>query len=147
MTIIITRPEVARSSLRTKVNELLVCMDMDSKRNETIEKLLIEKDAAIQEMYRFSYGVRSYEEGVMGYTSDPFFHTVNIIAIKERYAKRIARYKLKYERFNTIVNLLPSEDKEILIRAFSTDLPVDERDVKNVIRKHLKLIEQYYDLT
>lgn len=120
---------------------------MDAQRNKTIERLLIEKDIAIREAYQFSFGVRSYEEGVPGCTSDPFVHVVNIIAIKERYAKRIQRYRLKHERFHTIVNLLPSEDKETLVRAFCTDLIVDEQDVKRTIRKHLKVIEQYYDLT
>ncbi|MER2057837.1 MAG: hypothetical protein ABTA16_03370 [Niallia sp.] len=147
MAIIVTKPEIAHSSIRAKINELLICLQMDAQRNKTIERLLIEKDEAIREAYRFSFGVRSYEEGVPGCTSDPFTHVVNIIAIKERYAKRIQRYRLKHERFHTIVNLLPSDDKETLVRAFCTELEVDERDVKRAIRKHLKVIEQYYDLT
>lgn len=147
LAIIVIKPEVAYSSLRAKVNELLYCLKMDAQRNETIEKLLIEKDIAIREAYEFSFGVRSYEEGVPGSTSDPFFHVVNIIAIKERYAKRIQRYRLKHERFHTIVNFLPSDDKETLVRAFCTELEVDERDVKRAIRKHIKIIEQYYDLS
>lgn len=147
MAIIVTKPEIAHSSIRAKINELLICLQMDAQRNKTIERLLIEKDDAIREAYRFSYGVRMLEEGVPGCTSDPFTHVVNIIAIKERYAKRIQRYRLKHERFHTIVNLLPSDDKETLVRAFCTELEVDERDVKRAIRKHLKVIEQYYDLT
>lgn len=147
MAIIVTKPEIAQSSIRAKINELLVCLQMDAQRNETVEKLLIEKDIAIREAYRFSFGVRSYEEGVLGCTSDPFTHVLNITAIKERYAKRIKRYRLKHERFHTVVNLLPSEDKETLVRAFCTELEVDERDVKRAIRKHIKIIEQYYDLS
>lgn len=120
---------------------------MDAQRNKTIELLLIEKDIAIRESYRFSFGVRSYEEGVLGCTSDPFAHVLNIMAIKERYAKRIQRYRLKHERFHKVMKRLPSDDKETLVRAFCTELEVDERDVKRAIRKHLKVIEQYYDLT
>lgn len=147
MSIVITKPEVAHSSLRAKVNELLYCLQMDAQRNRTIERLLIEKDNEIQEAYRFSYGVRTLEEGAMGCTSDPYYHVVNIIGIEERYTKSINRQKLRHKRFQNIVDVLPSKDKETFVRAFCTSLEVDEREVKQVIRKHLKTIESYYDLT
>lgn len=144
MAIIVTKPEIAHSPIRTKVSELLYCLKVDAQRNKSIERLLIEKDIAIREAYEFSFGVRSYEEGVPGTSSDPYFHVLNIIALKERYEKRINRYRLKHERFHIIVEHLPIEDKETLIRAFCTDLEVDEQDVKSVIRKHLKYIESVY---
>ena len=144
MAIIVTKPEIAQSSIRAKVSELLYCLQVDAQRNKSIERLLIEKDIAIREAYRFSFGTRSYEEGVPGSTSDPFTHVVNILALKERYAKRIQRYRLKHERFHTIVEHIPIEDKETLVRAFCTDLEVDERDVKRVIRKHMDYIESIY---
>lgn len=144
MAIIVTKPEIAHSPIRAKVSELLYCLQVDAQRNKSIERLLIEKDIAIREAYKFSFGTRSYEEGVPGSTSDPFHHVVNILAIKERYAKRIQRYRLKHERFHTIVEYLPIEDKETLVRAFCTDLEVDERDVKRIIRKHVDYIESVY---
>ncbi|MEK4128543.1 hypothetical protein NYE67_02625 [Solibacillus sp. FSL W8-0474] len=144
MAIIVTKPEIAHSSIRTKVNELLYCLQVDAQRNKAIEELLIEKDNAIRELYKFSFGTRSYEEGVPGSRSDPFYHVVNIIALKEWYEKRINRYRLKHERFHTILEHLPFGDKETLIRAFCTTLEVDEKDVKEVIRKHLKYIESVY---
>lgn len=144
MAIIVTKPEIAHSSIRTKVNELLYCLQVDAKRNKAIEELLIEKDIAIRDAYKFSFGTRSYEEGVPGSRSDPFYHVVNIIALKECYEKRINRYRLKHARFHTIVEHLPFGDKETLIRAFCTSLEVDEQDVKEVIRKHLKYIESVY---
>lgn len=144
MAIIVTKPEIAHSSIRAKVSELLYCLQVDAQRNKSIERLLIEKDIAIREAYRFSFGTRSYEEGVPGSTSDPFHHVVNILAMKERYEKRINRYRLKHERFHKIVEHLPFDDKETLVRAFCTELEVDEQDVKRIIRKHLKYIESVY---
>lgn len=144
MAIIVTRSEIAHSAMRSKVNELLYCIKVDAQRNKAIERLLIEKDMAIRQSYEFSFGIPSYEEGEPGSTSDVFYHVTNILAVQERYNKRIQRYRLKHERFHTIVEHLPVEDKETLVRAMCTNLPVDERDVKRVIRKHLKCIESVY---
>lgn len=144
LAIIVTKPEVAFSSKRAQVNELLYSLGSDAKKNEMAEQLLIERDLEIEAAYDFSYGVAMIDPLDRWYTSDTFHIVSEINAIKERYAKRIKRCRIRHERFKSIVEELSQEDAETFIRAFCTDLEVDEQDVKKIIRKHLKLIKSFY---
>lgn len=144
LAIIITKPEIAFSSQRAHVNELLYSLGSDAKKNEVAEQLLIERDRAVEAAYDFSYGVAMMDPLDRWYTSDTFHIVSEIIAIKKRYAKRMRRCKIRHERFNSIVEELPQGDAETFIRAFCTDLEVDERDVKLIIRKNIKLIKSFY---
>jgi hypothetical protein len=145
LAIIITKPEIAFSNQRAQVNELLYSLGSDAKKNEVVERLLLERDQEIEAAYEFSYGVAMLDPIDRWYSSDTFNIVSEIIALKERYAKRIRRCKVRHERFNSIVKGLPSEDAETFIRAFCTDLEVDERDVKAIIRKHYKFLASFYD--
>lgn len=144
LAIIVTKPEVAFSSQRAQVNELLYSLGSDAKKNEMAEQLLIERDQAVEAAYDFSYGVAMMDPLDRWYTSDTFHIVSEIITIKKRYSKRIRRCRIRHERFNSIVEELSQEDAETFIRAFCTDLEVDERDVKLIIRKYLKLIQSFY---
>lgn len=144
LAIIVTKPEVAFSSLRAQVNELLYSLGNDAKKNRLAEQLLIERDREIEVAYDFSYGIAMIDPLDRWYTSDTFHIVSEIIAIKERYAKRIKRCRIRHKRFKSIVEELSPEEAQTFIRAFCTDLEVDEQDVKKIIRKHLKLIKSFY---
>ena len=144
LAIIVTKPEKAFSNLRAQVNELVYSLGNDAKKNEMAEQLLIERDREVEAAYDFSYGVAMMDSLDRWYTSDTFHIVSEIIAIKERYAKRIQRCRIRHKRFYSIVEQLSPEEAETFIRAFCTNLEVDEQDVKRIIRKHLKLIQSYY---
>lgn len=103
MAIIVTKPEIAFANQRAQVNELLYSLGSDAKKNEVAERLLLERDQKIEAAYEFSYGVAMLDPINRWYTSDTFNIVSEIIALKERYAKRIRRCKVCHERFNTIV--------------------------------------------
>lgn len=144
MTIVVTKPEVASSTIRTAINEVLFSMQLDAQRNEELERLLIERDIAVKEAYRFSYGVVVMDKMEVPIISDTYFVACEVIALKERYAKRIRRCKLRHKRFKDILTQLPLSDSETLAKALCTSIEVDERDVKKVIRKHLKFMQSFY---
>ena len=144
LAIIVTKPEIATSTLRTCVNELLYSLSIDAQRNKQIEQLMIERDLEVATAYDFNYGTAMMDPLDRWYTSDVFYIASEIISLKERYSKRIRRCQVRHERFKSIVEELPQGDAEVFLRAFSTDLEVDEQDVKLIIRKHLKLIKSFY---
>lgn len=144
LAIIVTKPEIAHSIQRARVNELLYSLGSDAKKNEFVEQLIIERDREIEAAYEFSYGVAILDPTDRWYTSDTFNIVSEIIALKERYAKRIKRCRVRHKRFKRIIAMLPEKDSDILARAFCTSIEVDERDVKRVIQKHFKLIKSFY---
>ena len=144
MAIVITRPEIASSPLRTRISELMFALQKDAKRNREIEALMVARDYEVDEAYDFSYGVANYDDTNSTCPRDTAYIAIEIIAIKDRYKRLIERCRVRHKRFSDLVEQLPSEDRETLIKAFCTELEVDERDVKRIIRKHLKLIETYY---
>lgn len=144
MTIIVTKPEIASSPIRSRVNELLYSLENDAKKNKEVERLLIEKKEAIDDAYNFSYGVTLWDENDRWMVNDTHHIACEIIALKSNYEKRIKRCRIRHKRFKTIIDQLPQTDAETLTKAFCTDIEVDEQDVKKVIRKHLKYLEQFY---
>lgn len=144
MMIVVTKPEVASSRLRETINELLYSLQLDAKRNEELERLLIERDREITAAYQFSYGVATLDDSEGRLISSTHHIACEIIALKERYAKRIKRCRIRHKRFKDILEQLPTNDAETLATALCTSIEVDERDVKKVIRNHLKLIKSFY---
>lgn len=144
LAIVVTKPEIALSQIRSRVNELLFSLQNDAQKNSEVERLLIEKEEAIEEAYNFSYGITLWDKNQPWMVNDTQYIACEIIALKDYYDKRIKHCRIKHKRFKDIIDQLPQQDAEVLIKAFCTSLEVDEQEVKRVIRKHFKLIQSYY---
>lgn len=144
MAIIIVEPEKASSRIRSQINELLYLLQTDAQKNREIELLIRERDVAIREAYNFTYGVVTWDREEFSFIKDVSTLAGEAIAIRERYEKRLKRCTVKHKRFKTIVdNLLPNE-RETFLKAFCTDIEVDGREVKLIIKKYYTVINRYY---
>lgn len=144
MTIVIVKPEKLGSVQRARVNELLYCLKCDAQKSKELEQLIKERDYEIANAYRFSYGVVNLDSTEPDICYDPFYLVSEIISLKERYAKRIQRFKIRHKRFKDVLDVLPAGDAEVLMKALCTSIEVDEREVKKVIKKHFNLIKGFY---
>lgn len=146
MTIVVIKPDTVYSPTKDLINDLIISLQLDAKRNEQLERLIIERDEEVANCYDFSYGCAKWgdQSDSHPYTTGTDTIAINIIALKDYYAKRIRKCQIRHARFKALLEELPDEDSEILAKAFCTDISVDERDVKKVIKKHLPLIEDRY---
>lgn len=144
MAIIVTKPEIAKSRMRSHINELLYLLQTDAQKNREIELLIRERDAAIKEAYNFTYGIVTLNPEEFSFIKDVSTLAGEAIAIRERYEKRLRRCTVKHKRFKTIVNQLSNQERETFLKAFCTDIEVDEQEVKRIIRKHSASIGRYY---
>lgn len=145
MVIVITRLDIAQSQKRSKINEILYCLQNDINKIINLPDLIQERDGALEEVYNFSYGVVSYEPNEPGYSGDPYYLATKIIGVKEYYNKRIERILKRDKEINSLLDSLPLEDSQTLRRAFFTAEKVDEIEVKKTIRKHLPKFEEIYN--
>lgn len=149
MAIVVTKPEIAFSPIRTQINEYMYCIKRDAQRSREVEQIMMERDIEVREAYRFSYGVAMTDEMVERTPTSTEFVAANIIALKERYAKRIRRCKLRHRRFERLVQEVretSENDADTLIKAFCTTIEVDERDVKAILRMHIPLLKNLYGI-
>ena len=144
MAIIVVKPEIAYSTMRGQVNELLYLLQTDAQMNREIERIRVERDAAIKEAYSFTYGITRWNRDGFNFISDVPTLACDVIAIKERYEKRLRRCAVKHRRFKTVIDNLSTEERETFLKVFCTDIEVDERDVKRIIKKHFSTINYYY---
>ena len=144
MTIIAVKPEKAYSKVRAQINELMYLLQIDARMDREIERIIVQRDAAIEEAYSFTYGVTTWDHNEFSYTKDVPTLACEVIAIKERYEKRLRRCEIKNKRFKTILSLLSREEQDTLLKAFCTDIEVDECDLKRIIKKHLNTINHYF---
>lgn len=127
----------------------MYCIKRDAQRNREVEQIMMERDIEVREAYRFSYGVAITDEMVERTPTSTEFVATNIIALKERYAKRIRRCKLRHRRFERLVQEvreISENDADTLIKAFCTTIEVDERDVKAILRMHIPLLKNLYGI-
>lgn len=144
MVIIVTKQKIAQSTIESKVNEIIYCIQQDIKKINSLPYLFEKMKEEIRELYSFSYGVASYQENEPGYSGDPFQLTTSIIGTKEYYNKRIQRILKRESELRELFDSLSIEDKETLTDAFITSKQVDEQEVKRIIQKHLDKFEQIY---
>lgn len=144
MAIIVVKPELAKSRKRAQINELLYLLKTDAQKNREIERIIRERDAAIADAYSFTYGCTTWDINEFSYIKDVATLAGEVIAVRERYVKRLKRCTVKHRRFKTIVDQLPTKERETFLKAFVTDIPVDEKDVKDIIKKHFAMINRYY---
>ena len=91
MAIIVVKPEKAYSKIRAQINELLYLLKTDAQMKREIERIIIERDAAIEEAYSFTYGITRWIRDEVIFVSDVPTLACDVIAIKERYKKRLRR--------------------------------------------------------
>lgn len=142
--IIVVKPEIAYSKVRAQINELLYLLQTDAQMDREIKRIIIERDAAIEEAYSFTYGITTWDQNEFNFIKDVPTLASEVIAIKERYEKRLRRCTVKHKRFKTIIDHLNIEEQETFLKTFCSDIEVDERDVKRIIKKHLVTINRYY---
>lgn len=144
MTVIYSEPEVKYSNKASRVNELYYLLKCDAEKNKMVEQLIIEREAAIKDAYNFTYGVVKWDIDQFNYPSRTENVVEEILALKEYYQKRIMRCEIKHKRFKEILEQIPFNDAEVLLKAFCSPLEVDVKEVKKVIRSNIHVVGKYY---
>ncbi|MEY2371537.1 hypothetical protein [Lysinibacillus capsici] len=96
-----------------------------------------------QELYEFSYGVTSYDDGV-SITKGTERLALMIIAEKGNRKRQIDRLERAYKRFCSILDSLTTQDMEVLKQYFIERKKVDYELLRGVVKNHLTFIEAYY---
>lgn len=145
-----TRYEISSESdndvpvMEARIRNTMYCLWKDATSKELVKYLKRSAEQYFQELYEFSYGVTSYDVDV-SITKGTERLALMIIAEKENRKRQIDRLERAYERFNSILDSLPSQDVEVLQKYFKERKKVDYELLRGVVKKHLKFIEAYYD--
>lgn len=130
--------------MEARIRNTMYCLWKDATSNELAKYLKRSAEQYFQELYEFSYGVTSYDENV-SITKGTERLALMIIAEKENRKRQIDRLERGYERFCSIMDSLPTQDVEVLQQYFIERKKVDYELLREVVKKHLKFIEAYYD--
>ena len=130
--------------MEARIRNTMYCLWKDATSNELAKYLKRSAEQYFQELYEFSYGVTSYDENV-SITKGTERLALMIIAEKENRKRQIDRLERGYERFCSIMDSLPTQDVEVLQQYFIERKKVDYELLREVVKKHLKFIETYYD--
>ncbi|MCS5503360.1 hypothetical protein NY607_19820 [Lysinibacillus sp. A4] len=130
--------------MEARIRNTMYCLWKDATSNELAKYLKRSAEQYFQELYEFSYGVTSYDENV-SITKGTERLALMIIAEKENRKRQIDRLERGYERFCSIMDSLPTQDVEVLQQYFIERKKVDYELLREVVKKHLKFIEVYYD--
>lgn len=145
-----TRYEISGESdkdvpvMEARIRNTMYCLWKDATSKELAKYLKRSAEQYFQELYEFSYGVTSYDDDV-NITKGTERLALMIIAEKENRNRQIDRLEKGYERFCSILDSLPTQDVEVLQQYFKERKKVDYELLREVVKKHLKFIEAYYD--
>ncbi|MGR7908543.1 hypothetical protein ACU64V_04045 [Lysinibacillus capsici] len=145
-----TRYEISSESdkdvpvMEARIRNTMYCLWKDATSKELAKYLKRSAEQYFQELYEFSYGVTFYDDDV-NITKGTERLALMIIAEKENRNRQIDRLEKGYERFCSILDSLPTQDVEVLQQYFKERKKVDYELLREVVKKHLKFIEAYYD--
>ncbi|QDZ97897.1 hypothetical protein D0439_04345 [Lysinibacillus fusiformis] len=145
-----TRYEISSESdndvpvMEARIRNTMYCLWKDATSKELVKYLRRSAEQYFLELYDFSYGVTSYDEDV-SITKGTEHLALMIVAEKENRKRQIERLERAYERFNSIMDSLPSHDVDVLQTYFIERKKVDYELLRGVVKKYLKFIEAYYD--
>ncbi|MGA3677846.1 hypothetical protein [Lysinibacillus agricola] len=126
-----------------RIRNTMYCLWKDATSKELAKYLERSAEQYFQGLYEFSYGVTSYED--VSITKGTERLALMIIVEKENRKRQIDRLERAYERFRSILDSLPPQDVEVLQKYFEERKKVDYELLRGVVKKHLKIIEAYYD--
>lgn len=129
--------------MEARIRNTMYCLWKDATSKELAKYLKRSAEQYFQELYDFSYGVTSYEDASITKGTERL--ALMIIAEKENRKRQIDRLERGYERFCSIMDSLPTQDVEVLQQYFIERKKVDYELLREVVKKHLKFIEVYYD--
>lgn len=107
-----TRYEISSESdndvpvMEARIRNTMYCLWKDATSKELAKYLKRSAEQYFQELYEFSYGVTSYDDGV-SITKGTERLALMIIAEKENRKRQIDRLERAYERFCSILDIYP----------------------------------------